>query len=79
MKNRLAIYSKLLRDNLTNKGCTFIMQKSETVSKSIILQFHRNNVDGNIINHAVDVLKCVHMVELGEDVVTILLQEENYE
>ncbi len=76
MKNCLGIYSKLLRDNLTRRGCTFIMQKADVVSQSIILQFTRNNVDADVINRAVEVLKCIHMVELGKDTITILLQEE---
>lgn len=76
MKNRLAIYSNLLKDNLVRNGCEFIMQNSEPVSRSIIMQFNRNNVSQNTINRAVEVLKCIHMVELGKDTVTVLLQED---
>ena len=76
MKNRLVIYAKLLKDNLIRNGCGFIMQKSEPISRSIIMQFNRNNVSQNTINRAVEVLKCIHMVELGKDTVTVLLQED---
>ena len=76
MKNQLAVYSKLLKENLERNGCMFIMQKSETISRSLILQFHRNNVSETVIHKAVEPLHCTHMVELGKDIVTILLQEE---
>lgn len=76
MKNQLMLYSNLLKNNLKDKGCTFIMQKSETISRSLILQFHRNEVSETVIHNSVDSLHCIHMVELGKDIVTILLQEE---
>ena len=76
MKNRLTIYAKLLKDNLTRKGCDFIMQRAEPVSNSIVMQFHRNNVPEQVITCAVDSLKCIHMIELGKDITTILIQEE---
>lgn len=76
MKNKLVIYANVLKDNLTREGCSFIMQKAEPISRSILMQFNRNNVQQNIINRAVEVLKCIHMVELGKDTLTILLQEE---
>ena len=76
MKNQLVIYSNLLKESLKRNGCTFIMQKSETISRSLILQFKRNGTDEKVIHKAVEPLHCIHMVELGKDIVTILLQEE---
>ena len=76
MKNQLVIYSNLLKENLKRNGCTFIMQKSETLSRSLILQFKRNGTDEKVIHNVVEPLHCIHMVELGKDIVTILLQEE---
>jgi len=74
MKNRLAIYSKLLRDNLTKEGCEFIIQKAEPVSNSIILRFHHNHVLENSIGKMLLALNCTYRMEYGADEVTILLQ-----
>ena len=74
MVNRLVMYAKIVKDNLVKEGCEFIMQKVDTVSGSIIIQFHRNNLPENIFGKAVEPLKCVHRIELGKDIVKILLQ-----
>lgn len=76
MKNKLVIYAKLLKDKLTENGCTFIIQKSEPVSRSIILQFHRNNVTEESVHKITDALKCINMTEIGRDTITILIQED---
>jgi len=76
MKNQLMFYSNILKNNLTEKGCMFIMQKSEPVSRSLILQFHRNGITEMSVHKAVEPLRCIHRIELGKDIITILLQEE---
>ena len=74
MKNRLTIYAKLLKDNLTGKGCDFIMQRAEPVSNSIVMQFRHNNISQSIIGKCLDPLKCIYRMEYGKDIVTLLLQ-----
>lgn len=76
MRDRLAIYSKILKDNLAEQGCIFIMQKSELISRSLVLQFHHKQVPEQLIHKIVSGFKCTHMIQYGNDVVTILLQEE---
>ena len=77
MKNRLVIYAKLLKDNLTKEGCEFIMQKADNVSESMIMQFHHNIVSEQGIHRHLDTLRCNYRMEYGIDVVTILLFKEN--
>ena len=74
MKNRLVIYAKLLKDNLTEEGCEFIMQRADVVSNSMLMQFHHNKVPENGINKLLAALRCNYRMEYGEDVVTLLLQ-----
>ena len=77
MKNRLVIYAKLLKDNLTKEGCEFIMQKADVISNSIIMQFHHNHILEQKIHKHLDTLKCNYRMEYGTDIVTILLFYEN--
>lgn len=76
MKNRLVIYAKLLKDNLTKEGCEFIMQRADVVSNSMLMQFHHNKVPEQKIIKIVSALHCIYRVEYGIDVVTLLLQME---
>lgn len=74
--NRLNIYAKLLRENLERKGCEFIMQRAETISRSIVMQFYHRNIPQFVIEKCFMPLKCNYRMEYGKDIVTILIQEE---
>ena len=76
MKNKLLSYANLIKTNCIKNGCTFIMQKADTVSESIILQFHHNNVSGDILHSMLEHQKCSYRMEYGKDIVTILLFKE---
>ena len=74
--NRLNIYAKLLKDNLTKEGCEFVVQRAETISRSIIMQFYHKHIPEHLIHKLLDTLNCNYRLEYGVDIVTILLQEE---
>ena len=75
-KKRLNIYAKLLKDNLTEEGCEFIMQRGEHISRSMIMQFYHKHIPEQTIHKFLDMLNCNYRLEYGKDIVTILLQEE---
>lgn len=76
MKNRLLSYADLLRRSFVENGCTFIMQKADTVSESIILQFHHNKVSESVLHKKLEKQRCSYRMEYGKDIVTILLFKE---
>lgn len=74
MNQRLLRYAKLLKDRLNNDGCMFIIQK---VSKfQIIQEYHRNKVDSKIIEHTVNTIPYQYRLELGKDIVKVLLTDD---
>ncbi len=77
MKNRITIYSKLLKDNLAKEGCEFISQQLETISRSMVVRFKPNNVSEETINKVLSSFKCIYRLEYTKETVTILLQTED--
>ena len=76
MKNKLLSYANLIKTNFVENGCTFIMQKADVVSESIILQFHHNKVSEPVLHSILEHQKFSYRMEYGKDVVTILLFKE---
>lgn len=74
MNKRLLCCAKILRDKLTNDGCMFIIQKGSEFG--IIQEYHRNNVDGKIIEHDVGNIPCQYRLELGKDGIKIFLFQD---
>ena len=76
MKNKLLSYANLLKLDFVENGCTFIMQKADTVSESIILQFHHNKVSESVLHRILEKQKFSYRMEYGKDIVTVLLFKE---
>ena len=76
MKNKLLSYANLVKTNFVENGCTFIMQKADIVSESIILQFHRNAVLETTLHNILEHQKYSYRMEYGNDIVTVLLFKE---
>jgi len=71
MTKRLLCCAKMLRDKLIENGCMFILQKQSEFG--IIQEYHRNNVDSNIIQHVVSNIPCQNRLELGKDTIKVFL------
>lgn len=76
MKSKLLSYANLLKLDFVENGCTFIMQKADTVSESIILQFHHNKISEPILHRILEKQKFSYRMEYGKDIVTVLLFKE---
>jgi hypothetical protein len=76
MKNKLLSYANLIKTNFVENGCTFIMQKADVVSESIILQFHHNTVLEITLHSILEHQKCSYRMEYGKDIVIVLLFKE---
>ena len=74
MKNKLTCYAKLLTERFTENGCTLIKQSS--FENNIIIDFKRNNVATNVIDRIMINSHCRYRLELGKEVIKILLYEE---
>lgn len=76
MKNKLLSYVNLVKTNFAENGCTFIMQKADTVSESIIVQFRHNTISESVLHRILEKQKCSYRMEYGKDIVTVLLFKE---
>lgn len=74
MKNKLTCYAKLLIERFAENGCTLIKQSS--FENNIIINFKRNNIATNIVDHIMINSHCRYRLELGKENIKILLYEE---